>query len=121
MLHSKQYRTRYAADLKRMLPRIPLAASTADFEAFAEAGRRLCDLHVGYENVEPYPLHEPTHPLDVDEWDLYRVTKMRWKGKTTKRDLVYNSTSPCLTSPSKRTSTCSGRAPAWNGSSTDTG
>ena len=28
VLHSKQYRTRYAADLKRMLPRIPLAAST---------------------------------------------------------------------------------------------
>ena len=33
------------------LPRIPLAA---DFRAFSEAGRRLAELHVNYESVEPW-------------------------------------------------------------------
>ena len=90
VLHSEQYRTTFAADLKRMLPRIPLAASTADFETFADAGQRLADLHVNYETVEPYPLHESTHPMGVDEWSLYRVTKMKWADKTTKKAIVYN-------------------------------
>lgn len=90
VLHSTQYREAFAADLKRMLPRIPLAASTADFHTFAEAGRRLSDLHVGYETVEPYPLHEQA-PIGVDEWELYRVTKMKWQNKETKKELIYNS------------------------------
>jgi predicted helicase len=60
VLHSEQYRTTFAADLKRMLPRIPLAASTSDFEAFVEAGRRLADIHLNYETIEPYPLAEQT-------------------------------------------------------------
>ena len=28
------------------------------FDAFTAAGRELCDLHVGYESVDPYPLTE---------------------------------------------------------------
>ena len=89
VLHSEQYRTAFAADLRRMLPRIPLAATTSDFEAFVEAGRRLADLHVNYETVEPYPLHEQP-PMDTDEWELYRVEKLRWADKTTKKAIVYN-------------------------------
>jgi len=90
VLHSQQYREVFAADLKRMLPRIPLAASSADFQAFVDAGRALADLHVNYETVDPYPLHESTHSLDVDEWEAYRVTKMRWDDKTTRKAIVYN-------------------------------
>ncbi|MGK2309305.1 type ISP restriction/modification enzyme [Cutibacterium sp. V970] len=90
VLHSQQYREVFAADLKRMLPRIPLAASSADFQAFVDAGRALADLHVNYETADPYPLHESTHPLDVDEWELYRVTKMRWEDKTTRKAIIYN-------------------------------
>ena len=90
VLHSQQYREVFAADLKRMLPRIPLAASSADFQAFVDTGRALADLHVNYETVDPYPLHESTHPLDVDEWELYRVTKMRWEDKTTRKAIIYN-------------------------------
>ncbi|MEA5649144.1 MAG: type ISP restriction/modification enzyme [Cutibacterium granulosum] len=90
VLHSQQYREVFAADLKRMLPRIPLAASSADFQAFVDAGRALADLHVNYETVDPYPLHESTHSLDVDEWELYRVTKMRWEDKTTRKAIIYN-------------------------------
>ena len=53
LLHSPTYRETYAADLKKMLPRIPMVR---DFRGFAEAGRALSDLHLGYESVEPYPL-----------------------------------------------------------------
>jgi predicted helicase len=53
LLHSPEYRETCAADLKKMLPRIPFAK---DFRAFADAGKRLAALHLGYESVEPYPL-----------------------------------------------------------------
>lgn len=53
LLHSPAYREAYAADLKKMLPRIPFAA---DFRGFVHAGRRLSDLHLGYESATPYPL-----------------------------------------------------------------
>lgn len=89
VLHSEQYRTTFAADLKRMLPRIPLAASVSDFKAFAEAGRRLCDLHVHYESVEPYPLAEQA-PFSTDPWETFRVEKMRWADKSTKKAILYS-------------------------------
>ena len=89
VLHSQQYRTTFAADLKRMLPRIPLAATASDFLAFVDAGRRLADLHVNYETVEPYPLHEQS-PAFGDPYETFRVTKMRWADKTTKKAIVYN-------------------------------
>ena len=53
VLHSPVYRDRFANDLAKDLPRIPL---TADFEAFAEAGKRLAELHLGYETGEEYSL-----------------------------------------------------------------
>ncbi len=46
LLHSPEYRTRFAADLKKMIPRIPMAA---DFDGFSTAGRRLAAVHLGYE------------------------------------------------------------------------
>jgi predicted helicase len=61
LLHSPEYRETYAANLKKMLPRIPLVR---DFTGYAAMGRALSDLHLGYESVMPYPLDglavEPT-------------------------------------------------------------
>jgi predicted helicase len=76
LLHSPTYRSEFAADLKKMLPRIP---KVRDFHGFAEAGRRLADLHVGYESVAPYPLEEvvvSTGSTDgeLDEYAFYAVT-----------------------------------------------
>jgi predicted helicase len=92
ILHSPEYRERYAADLKKMLPRIPKVKQFAEFE---EAGRKLADLHVNYETVAPYPLTISTgstreEDLTVDE---LRVTKMRFAGKrpnVDKSTIVYN-------------------------------
>ena len=55
ILHSKSYRETFSADLKKMLPRIPLISDWQKFWAFSKAGRQLADLHVNYEEVERYP------------------------------------------------------------------
>ncbi|MFG1740256.1 DEAD/DEAH box helicase [Micromonospora chalcea] len=73
LLHSSEYREIYAADLKKMLPRIPLVE---DPWPFVEAGRKLSELHVGYESVPPFPLDgldlEPTG----DPYEFFEVQKM---------------------------------------------
>ncbi len=53
-LHSPDYRRAFSADLKKMLPRIPLVKSASDFRAFSRAGRKLAELHLNYEQAEPY-------------------------------------------------------------------
>ena len=47
VMHAPDWRERYRNDLRKSLPRVPLAA---DFDAFRRAGRELMDLHVGYED-----------------------------------------------------------------------
>jgi predicted helicase len=84
VLHHPGYREKFADNLKRELPRIPLAP---DFRAFAEAGGRLADLHINYESLEPWPLEwieTPNMPLS------YRVEKMRL-GKDKKSVVVNDS------------------------------
>jgi len=51
LLHHPECRERYAANLKRELPRIPFAP---DFTAFAIAGKELARLHVEYESLDPW-------------------------------------------------------------------
>jgi predicted helicase len=53
LLHHPEYRTRYAANLKRELPRIPMAP---DFKRYAEIGAALMKLHIEYEKQAEYPL-----------------------------------------------------------------
>ena len=53
-LHGEEYRTEFAADLKKMLPRIPLVDSAEDFWAFSKAGRKLAEIHLNYEQAKPY-------------------------------------------------------------------
>jgi predicted helicase len=54
ILHHPGYRTKFADNLKRELPRIPFAP---DFVAFAKAGKELAALHLDYEKLEEYPLN----------------------------------------------------------------
>lgn len=72
ILHSPEYKDRFASDLKKMVPRIPYAA---DFRAFSDAGRELGEWHLGYETVEPYPLEEESKRMLMEATD-YRVHKM---------------------------------------------
>ncbi len=81
LLHSPDYRENYAADLKKMLPRIPLVE---DAQPFIAAGRTLSELHLGYESVTPYPLAglDVEGPAGAAAYDFFRVEKMRF-GKPT--------------------------------------
>jgi predicted helicase len=90
LLHSPHYRSRFATDLKKMLPRIPSVQDRQLFDTFSRAGRLLSDLHLGYEAADPYPLHEAiTGTLDHDDRETLRVTKMRFRSKTDKTALIY--------------------------------
>ncbi len=89
LLHSPEYKRRFAADLKKMLPRIPYTKTAADFRAFSDAGRQLAELHIGYEQLQPYPLdiREPDAQDSGDELSgHYRVRKMRFGGTARKPD-----------------------------------
>ncbi|HEY5222959.1 MAG TPA: type ISP restriction/modification enzyme [Microbacteriaceae bacterium] len=81
LLHSPDYRTTYAADLKKMLPRIPKLAEASDFWAFIEAGRKLSELHLGYECVAPYPLTMVRPSTSSGTAADLRVEKMQFGGK----------------------------------------
>jgi predicted helicase len=82
VLHSPEYRTRFAADLKKMLPRIPLTQETTDFQAFSTAGRELAKWHLNYETVEPWPLAEHMDRFDFDSWEQFQVQKMTFARPT---------------------------------------
>ncbi|MFV9423778.1 DEAD/DEAH box helicase [Microbacterium sp. S1037] len=85
LLHSREYRAEFEADLAKMLPRIPKVKA---FKQFVEAGRALSELHLNYETVEPYPLIETATPNAS-----LRVTKMRYakEGRQdNKTTIVYN-------------------------------
>ena len=53
VLHDPVYREKYAQNLKREFPRIPFYP---DFWRWAGWGEELMRLHIGYENIEPWPL-----------------------------------------------------------------
>ena len=86
ILHSPDYRSTYANNLQKELPRIPRVASYADFKAFSDAGRALAQLHVGYEQVKPYDgcKFEYANGVSSDNMDYY-VKQLKYgkiKGKT---------------------------------------
>ena len=56
VLHLSSYREKYAVDLKRSFPRIPLLGSTKqDFAHYQSIGQQLAELHINFATVEPYP------------------------------------------------------------------
>jgi predicted helicase len=58
-LHDPIYREKYELNLKRDFPRIPFYA---DFWRWADWGEQLMKLHIGYENVQPWPLRRNDIP-----------------------------------------------------------
>ena len=56
VLHMPAYRSKYAANLQKELPRIPVPTRLEDFWALVRAGQQLADLHVNYDTVEPWPI-----------------------------------------------------------------
>ena len=84
ILHEPTYRVIHAEELKKDLPRVPLAD---DFWAFSQAGRKLAEIHLGYKDAEPWPLdgvYEPETHLS------FHIEKM--KLSRDKTALVVNDT-----------------------------
>lgn len=102
LLHSPDYRTTFATDLKKSLPRLPLVEKADDFWAFSKAGRKLADLHLNYETIEPYrkcivqfaPLTNKGDKMN------YHVEKMRFgkiDSKTSDKSVIYYNNSITIT------------------------
>lgn len=90
LLHSSEYRERYADTLRKELPRIPRVKTYEAFKAFSDAGRKLGEMHV---NFDSQPIYEGVK-VDYGKGPLtpeaFRVEKMKYgKGKD-KSVLHYN-------------------------------
>lgn len=95
ILHSEDYRTRFAADLKKSLPRIPLVDDVNVFMDFYKAGKKLAELHLNYETIPPCPgvKVDGDRPLTGtdDDYEYYKVVdKMRFRSKQDKSTILYN-------------------------------
>ena len=97
LLHVPAYRGRFANNLSKQLPRIPLAADKKHFYALAEAGENLGSLHVGFDHVEPWPIEfseggwKVSEGISPDKW--FRVDKMKLAGTQKspgRTSIVYN-------------------------------
>ena len=53
VLHNPSYREEYRVDLLREFPRLPFYP---DFPLWRDMGQALLDLHIGFEDAEPFPL-----------------------------------------------------------------
>ena len=98
LLHVPAYRQRFANNLSKELPRIPLAADPDHFTALVAAGRELGNLHVGFDRVDPWPLEFANGgwdaPAGTDPTTYFRVQKMKLGGTQKAPDrttIIYNS------------------------------
>jgi predicted helicase len=92
VIHSPDFRERYADNLGKELLRVPRVATAADFWAFSNAGRSLGDLHVDYEKVAEFAGVTVTEPnrSTSHRKALYRVEKMRFGKGQDKTVIHYN-------------------------------
>ncbi len=87
LLHSPDYRSRFASGLRRSFPRIPLLEDTDKFQAFVTAGRRLADMHLHYET---WKCCMQVEIIGLESGD-FRVERMRFDGGEKSNEIIYNS------------------------------
>lgn len=92
LLHSPDYRARFADDLRKSLPRIPIIERVEDFMAFSKAGRALADLHLKYEDyAREVDVQVKERERDtMDDYAYYAVEKMRFPSKGMRGTIIYN-------------------------------
>lgn len=99
LLHSEDYRERYADNLIKQLPRIPRMKQYEDFAAFTQAGRDLATLHLKYESVDlntkvklsgPLGLRVTAQGVKGGQDDDFTVTKMKFAKRGDKSRVIYN-------------------------------
>lgn len=80
LLHSSCFRERFADNLSKEIPRIPIVRRSEDFWAFSTAGRELAELHVNFDAVEKYALTIETSSGKLADSD-FRVESMKFAKK----------------------------------------
>lgn len=92
LLHSPDYRERFADDLRKSLPHIPIVERVDDFMAFSKAGRALAELHLSYEDHahKAGVRVEERESSSTDEYAYYAVEKMRFPRKGERCTIIYN-------------------------------
>ena len=88
LLHAREYRERFASDLQKSLPRLPLVEDTKIFKAFVAAGRKLAALHLNYESIEPHP--SVIIENDVASSNVQQMRFGKTNGEVDKSVIVYN-------------------------------
>lgn len=97
LLHVPVYRNRFANNLSKQLPNVPLTADKEHFYELAEAGEKLSGLHTGFDRVEPWPIEfskggwKVPEGIFSDKW--FWVNKMKLAGSRKSPDrtsVVYN-------------------------------
>ena len=96
ILHSKIYREKYKADLKKSLPRIPIVDTYEKFLNFVNAGKKLADLHLNYETIAPYKKCEI-----IKNKENFKVTKMKFGKNKDKSIIEFNDNIIIKNIPSK--------------------
>jgi predicted helicase len=86
-LHSRDYRSTFAEDLRKALPRIHLIEDVRDFWKFSKAGRSLAELHLNYESVPPLKAIQITGADSAS----FKVEKMRFPKKDQTDTILFNS------------------------------
>ena len=99
VLHVPSYRKKYAANLRKELPRIPFPKDANQFYLLVKAGKDLGKLHVHYEEVQEYPISfeeggwESGSERSSEEWFKLGDRPMRHPGKGREKDqsrIIYN-------------------------------
>jgi predicted helicase len=86
LLHSPDYRQEFANDLRKMLPRLPLVIELDSFWEFTNAGRKLAELHLNYENVDAYPRVK----ISGTQLGNYHLEKLKFIKKDQRDTIIYN-------------------------------
>ena len=95
ILHSPEYKERFADDLRKSLPRLPIVETVNELMDFYNAGKALVDLHLNYESVEPCKDVKIVcdQAIDNSNYELFEVEKMRFSknGKDNDKSvIIYN-------------------------------
>ena len=84
VLHHPEYRSKFANDLSKVLPRIPVLKNKDEFVYF---GKKLAYLHINYETIPPYDDLEIEYKSKNPS---YRVQKMKHPKRGKIDTIIFN-------------------------------
>lgn len=92
ILNSKDFLKTFEFNLKNEQPKIYLVDSKEQFQKISEVGKKLIDLHLNYEVVEPYKYcNVIEHDLLTKNVDnIYYLSKMKFSQKNKKDEIDFN-------------------------------